>query len=172
VGTKFLLLAPLVQNRKGEYRELLDELRREGFTRVRLDGELADLEGIEKLAKQTRHTLDAVVDRLVMRDDLQSRLTDSVETALRVGDGRCIVHLIEGRQEDQLYSEKLACDHCGIAFPELSPQSFSFNAPLGMCKACNGLGTALKMDPAKSVEADLSLEEPRWTPPGASFPRR
>jgi len=155
-GTKFLVLAPVVQNRKGEFRDLFDQLRREGFTRVRLDGEVQNLSDLEKVEKHVRHTLDVVVDRLKMREDIQSRLTDSVETALSVGDGRCIVQ-VPGK-DDQLYSEKLACDHCELAFPELSPQSFSFNSPLGMCKTCNGLGTALRMDPAKVVDSTLSLE--------------
>ena len=156
-GTRFMVLAPLVQNRKGEFRDLLDQLRREGFTRVRLGGEVIELTGLEKLEKNVRHTLDVVVDRLKMREGIASRVTDSIETALRVGEGRCIVH--EMGSEDHLYSEKLACDHCEIAFPELSPASFSFNGPLGMCKTCNGLGTALRMDPGKVVEPGVSLDD-------------
>jgi excinuclease ABC subunit A len=158
-GTKFLVLAPVVQNRKGEFRELLDELRREGFNRVRHNGVQIELQGVEKLDKKLKHDLEVVVDRLVMREDIAARVTDSVETALRVGQGRCVIATLGEEAGEQLYSEKLACDHCEIAFPELSPQSFSFNSPLGMCKSCNGLGTAMRMDPDKVIEADKSLEE-------------
>jgi len=159
-GTKFMLLAPIVRNRKGEFRELLEQFRREGFTRVRLNGEVVELAGLEKLEKKLKHDLDVVVDRLVMREGMDSRLTDSVETALRTGEGRVVVSVLgPDAARDQLYSEKLACDDCELAFPELSPQSFSFNSPLGMCKTCNGLGTALRMDPFKVVDDEKSLAE-------------
>jgi excinuclease ABC subunit A len=157
-GTKFILLAPLVQNRKGEFIDLLEDLRRRGFTRIRLAGEILDISGLEKLDKKYRHTLDVVVDRIKMKDGMAARLTDSVETALEVGDGRCLVYELESG-EDTLYSERLACDHCGLSFPMLSPQSFSFNSPLGMCKTCNGLGISLQMDPDKVVRRELALDE-------------
>ncbi|MBN1944383.1 MAG: excinuclease ABC subunit UvrA [Bradymonadales bacterium] len=159
--TRFLLLAPIVQNRKGEFRDLFDQLRKEGYSRIRLDGELVDLAELDRIPKQVRHTIDVVVDRLVMGPSVEARLTDSVETALKVGDGRCSISIQtrEGFQPDQLFSERLGCDLCGLSFPELTPQSFSFNSPLGMCTRCNGLGTALAMDPDKVIDPDLSLEE-------------
>ena len=156
-GTRFLVMAPVVQNRKGEFRDLLDQLRREGFTRIRLGGEVIELAGLDKLEKNVRHTLEVVVDRLKMREGIDARVTDSVETALGVGDGRCVIHDVGG--DDHLYSERLACDDCDLAFPEVSPQSFSFNSPLGMCKTCNGLGTALRMDADKAVDPTVCLED-------------
>ena len=156
-GTKFMIMAPVVQNRKGEYRDLLDELKREGFARIRLDGEIRLLDELTTLQKHVRHTIDVVVDRLIMKDGLATRIADSVETALKTSEGRCLVSAPE--HEDRLYSEHLHCPFCDCSFPPLSPQSFSFNSPLGMCKKCNGLGNALKMDPDRLVEPNLSLND-------------
>jgi excinuclease ABC subunit A len=151
-GTRFQLLAPLVAERKGEHRDVLEGARRTGFTRIRVDGEVRSLEEEIRLDKKKRHRLELVVDRLTARPDLGSRLSDSVETALRFGGGTLLV-AIEGR-EDLLFSEHRACHACGISFPDLTPQLFSFNSPQGMCPDCNGLGTKAEMDP------DLMVPDP------------
>ena len=157
-GTKLTLLAPILVNRKGEHRELLAETRRAGFTRLRVDGELVATEDVETLDKRRKHSVDAVVDRIVARDGLESRVTDSVETALRVGEGTLTVSA--SRKRDRVFSEKMACAECGHSFPELTPQSFSFNSPQGMCVDCNGLGSRVEIDPDLVVPNDsLSLDQ-------------
>ncbi|HSL61392.1 MAG TPA: excinuclease ABC subunit UvrA, partial [Desulfotignum sp.] len=157
-GSKILILAPVVENRKGEHREHLVALKKQGYARVRVDGVVQDLENVQTLAKNKKHHIDVVVDRLVIQSDdaFEARLTDSVETALKLGRGQIIVHIM-GR-EDIKMSETRSC--CGTAYPELSPQIFSFNAPLGMCPECNGIGTLLSMDPDKVVpDRTLSIRE-------------
>jgi excinuclease ABC subunit A len=156
-GTQLLLLAPLLQNRKGEHRELLAEARRQGFTRLRVDGEVKPAEEVEALDKRRKHTVEVVVDRLVVKGGLSSRVTDSVETALRVGQGMLIASAPGER--DRVFSESMACPDCGLSFPELTPQSFSFNSPQGMCVDCNGLGSRVEIDPDLVVPDDsLSLD--------------
>ncbi len=147
--TRIILLAPIVENRKGEHRDLLEGLRREGFGRVRINGLVQALDDVQQLPKQKKHTIEVVVDRLVVRQEasFRRRLTDSVELALKVGQRRLIVHL-PGRDDLQM-SEARAC--CGVAYPELDPPLFSFNSPLGMCPDCNGIGSRLSMDPDKLV---------------------
>jgi len=165
-GTKFLLLAPLVRERKGEHREVLDQVRRSGFTRVRIDGVTVPLEDDPRLDKKKRHTVEAVVDRLIAKPGIEQRLHDSVETALRHGEGVVVVSA-EG-QPDQILSQHRACHHCGISFPEPTPQLFSFNSPQGMCPECSGLGTRLEMDPDLVVpNPDLSVNEGAVKPLGA-----
>jgi excinuclease ABC subunit A len=147
-GTRFLLLARLVEGRKGEHRELLQENVREGFARFRVDGAVHAADELPALDKKRKHTVDVVVDRLAVPETgslERARLTDSVETALKKGQGRLYVQVVGG--EERLYSEALWCHRCDAGFPELSPQSFSFNSPLGMCADCNGLGTKPEMDP-------------------------
>jgi len=144
-GTRFSLLAPLVQGRKGSHEAVLDELRGAGFARLRVNGEACLLEDLAPLAPKKRHHIEVVVDRLRMREGLHERLTDSVETTLKVGGGVLICAIPD--QADRLYSELLACHDCGLSFPALSPQSFSFNSPQGMCPECNGLGARHEMDP-------------------------
>ena len=161
-GSRLSLLAPLLVNRKGEHRELLAEARRAGFARLRVDGETLESEQVEALDKRKKHTVEAVVDRLVVpaRSGArtgQARVTDSVETALRVGDGMLIV--AAPGERDRVFSERMACPDCGISFPELTPQSFSFNSPQGMCVDCNGLGSRVEIDPERVVpDEDLSLD--------------
>jgi excinuclease ABC subunit A len=156
-GTRLQLLAPLLVNRKGEHRELLSEARRQGFTRLRVDGEVRPAEEVEALDKRRKHTVEVVVDRLVVKDGLASRVTDSVEAALRVGQGMLIASAPGER--DRVFSERMACPDCGISFPELTPQSFSFNSPQGMCVDCNGLGSRVEIDPDLVVPDDsLSLD--------------
>lgn len=157
-GTKLVLLAPVVRGRKGEHREVFESLRRDGFLRARVDGDIRLLENPPALDKKRKHTVEVVVDRLVAGPELGGRLSDSVETALRVGGGVLIAALGDGTE--RVYSEQNACQYCGISYPELSPQLFSFNGPQGMCKACNGLGTRLEMDPAKVIpDRSLSLAD-------------
>ncbi|MGN6106795.1 MAG: excinuclease ABC subunit UvrA, partial [Kofleriaceae bacterium] len=144
--TSVTLLAPKAENRKGEFRELFGELRKAGFVRVRIDGMIVRLEDVEALEKQTKHSIELVIDRLSIHASDRGRLTDSVETALREGKGKLMVE-VAGEKVPRMYSESNACPTCGIGFPELSPQSFSFNSPLGMCVECNGLGERLAADP-------------------------
>ncbi|MGE0325694.1 MAG: excinuclease ABC subunit UvrA [Polyangiaceae bacterium] len=156
-GTKLSLLAPLLVNRKGEHRDLLDRARVSGYVRLRVDGEIVETEGLEALDKRKKHFVEAVIDRVVIREGDLARLYDSVEQALGAGDGQLIANY-DGK--DRVFSEHLACTKCGISFPELTPQSFSFNSPQGMCPDCNGLGTRVAIDPALVIpDASLSLDD-------------
>jgi len=156
-GTRLVLMAPLLVNRKGEHRELLAEARREGFVRLRVDGEIVETEEVEALDKRRKHTVETVVDRLVIKKGVGSRLTESVETALKLGQGVLIANTPDAG--DRIYSESMACGDCGISFPELTPQSFSFNSPQGMCVECNGLGTRVEIDPDLVVpDTTLSID--------------
>ncbi|AOY57112.1 excinuclease ABC subunit UvrA [Desulfococcus multivorans] len=157
-GAKILILAPVIDNRKGEHRKIFQDLAADGFARVRVNGVVRDLEDIQGLEKHKKHTIEVVVDRLSVKDDeaFRKRLTDSVETALRLGRGRLVVHVL-GR-EDLRMSEARSC--CGIAYPELDPPLFSFNSPQGMCPDCNGIGSELSMDPEKIVpDKTLSIRQ-------------
>ncbi len=153
-GTRFQLLAPVVRRRKGSHAETLKAARSDGYVRARIDGQVVEMDGITQLDKARPHTVELVVSRLRVpeaddedRAEWETRLVDSVETALRVTDGVLLADLLdEGRE--LLYSERAACPHCNIGLPELSPQLFSFNSPLGMCPDCNGLGTQNTVDPA------------------------
>ncbi len=151
--TQVTVLAPKSENRKGEFRELFPELRKAGFVRVRIDGMIVRLEDVEGLDKKKKHSIELVIDRISISKADKGRLTDSVETALREGKGKLMVE-VAGEKIPRTYSEDNACPKCGIGFPELSPQSFSFNSPLGMCVACNGLGERLAADP------DLVVPDP------------
>jgi excinuclease ABC subunit A len=165
-GTKYLVLAPLVRERKGEHRDVIEQVRRSGFTRVRVDGIVLSLDDEVRLDKKKKHSIDAVVDRLIARPGLGSRLHDSVETALRHGEG--VVVIAPEGQPERILSEHRACHHCGISFPEPSPQLFSFNSPQGMCPECSGLGTRLEMDPELVVpNPELSVNEGAVKPLGA-----
>jgi excinuclease ABC subunit A len=165
-GTKYMLLAPLVKERKGEHRDVLEQVRKAGFTRVRVDGIVLSLEDDIRLDKKKKHSIDAVVDRLIAKPGMKERLHDSVETALRHGQGIVIV-APEGRPEKVL-SEHRACHHCGISFPEPTPQLFSFNSPQGMCPECSGLGTRMEMDPELVVpNPNLTINEGAVKPLGA-----
>ncbi|MEZ4472587.1 MAG: excinuclease ABC subunit UvrA [bacterium] len=160
-GTKYLLMAPIVTNRKGEHRDLIAEIRGQGFTRLRLNGEVVGLDEAT-IDPKKRNSVEVVVDRLVARPDQRARVSDSVETALSRGEGRLVVQVLAdgGAEADQLFSEHLYCHHCEVSFPELSPTSFSFNSPLGMCRTCNGLGNAHEVDPERVVPDDaLSIQD-------------
>ena len=156
--TKFMIMAPVVENRKGEHKDKFLELREAGYKRVRIDGVIHKLSDVNALAKNKKHNIEVVIDRLVMKSssEFKSRLQDSVETALKLGNGQLIIHIID--REDIRMSEHRSC--CGHAFPQLDPPLFSFNSPGGMCGSCNGLGTIVGMDPAKVVpDENLSIRE-------------
>jgi excinuclease ABC subunit A len=158
-GKKFLILAPLVENRKGEHRDKLEGIKQAGFARLRVNGEILNLDDEVELDKNKRNRVDVVIDRLVSRPDRISRLTDSIEQALKVGKGRLVVSVI-GDDQDILMSEFRHCAYCELSFPEISPQSFSFNSPVGMCKTCNGLGKALRIDPERVIpDRSLSIDK-------------
>jgi len=143
--TKFQVLAPVVRGRKGEYRQVFEDLRREGYVRVRIDGELRDLSDEIVLQKTLKHDIEVVVDRLVKKEGLGQRLADSLETALKLAEGIVLINVLDG--QDLLFSENLACVDCGISYPELAPRMFSFNSPHGACPDCHGLGTQRNIDP-------------------------
>ena len=143
-GTKLLIMAQLVRGKKGEHRKILDQIRRDGYVRVRIDGELRDLGEEIALEKQKKHTIEIVVDRLVVRAGVESRLTDSLETALHAGGGVVYVQVVDG--ELLMFSENFACVDCGISLPEIAPRMFSFNSPFGACPVCTGLGSHKEFD--------------------------
>ncbi|HVZ87921.1 MAG TPA: excinuclease ABC subunit UvrA [Polyangia bacterium] len=151
--TKATLMARKAENRKGEFREVFDEARKAGFSRVRINGLIQRLEDVQALDKKKKHTIEIVIDRVSIDAGDRARLTDSVETAVKVGAGSVLV-AVEGESRERAYSEARACPNCGVGLPELSPQSFSFNSPLGMCVDCNGLGSSLEID------ADLIVPNP------------
>ncbi|GEB35152.1 MULTISPECIES: excinuclease ABC subunit UvrA [Brevibacillus] len=169
--TKMQILAPMVQGRKGEHVKLLEDIRKQGFVRVRVNGEITDLSEDIKLEKNKKHNIEVVVDRVVVKPDVQSRLADSLETALRLADGKVIVDVME--QEELLFSEKHACPICGFSIGELEPRIFSFNSPFGACSECDGLGVKLEVDPDMVVpDATKTLHEGAigaWEPKSSTY---
>ena len=160
--TRLMILAPLVRGRKGEHLEVLERIRKEGFVRVRIDGVVHEVEQAPALSKRAAHRIEVVVDRLVINDKVRTRLTDSVETALKQGEGILLSLVQTGKDqwEENLYSEKNACADCGISFDVLTPRHFSFNSPYGACPTCLGLGTMEKLDPDLVVpDPTKSLED-------------
>ena len=160
-GTRFMVLAPIVRGRKGEYGKLFEELKADGFQRARVDGELRTFEDKIELDKKFKHDIAAVVDRLVMRPDLRKRLADSIETAVGLADGIVEIEILPARGEESdaepkilTFSEKFACLNCGTSMPELEPRIFSFNSPHGACERCTGLGHQMEIDP------DLVVPDP------------
>ncbi len=164
-GTRFTVNAPVVRDRKGEYKDVFEDLTREGFTRVKVDGEQYVLEeGVPELDKKYKHTIEVVVDRLVMRADLRLRLTQSIETAAGLSDGLVAVDLVE-TGEQLLFSENFACPDHGVSLPELQPRIFSFNAPHGACPRCTGLGSQQEIDPDLLVpDPSLSIDDGALVP--------
>lgn len=144
-GARMQIMAPVVRGRKGEYRSVLEEIRKQGYVRVRVDGELRETSEEIKLDKNKKHTIEVVVDRIINRPGVAERLAESLETALKLAEGVVLVDIVG--QEELLLSEKFACIECGISLPEITPRLFSFNNPLGACPACSGLGISLKVDP-------------------------
>jgi excinuclease ABC subunit A len=163
-GTRFTVNAPVVRDRKGEYKDVLEELRREGFTRVKVDGEQRLLEDPIELDKKFKHTIEVVVDRLVMKPDLRTRLAQSIETAAELAEGLVAIDLLEEERE-LLFSERFACPEHGVSLPELQPRVFSFNSPHGACPRCTGLGSQQEIDPDLIVpDPSLSIEEGALVP--------
>ena len=168
-GTKLTLVSPLVVHRKGEFRDLFEELAGRGFLRVRVDGEVHRLDAAPKLDKKYKHDIDLVVDRITVRKADRARITESIELALREGKGELRAEPVDGG-EALAFSESRAC--CGHSFPELSPQSFSFNSPLGFCAACNGLGTRMEVDPELVIpNPELSIREGAIAPWASAMAR-
>ncbi|MGE5550942.1 MAG: excinuclease ABC subunit UvrA [Bacteroidota bacterium] len=153
--TKVQILAPVVRGRKGEYTKLLEDLRKEGYVRARVDGDLRELSEEINLEKYKKHDIEVVVDRLIVRPDIRGRLADSVETALKLGKGLVLVDIVDG--EPVLYSENYACPDCGISIDELAPRMFSFNNPFGACPACSGLGMKMEIDPEAVYDPQRSI---------------
>jgi excinuclease ABC subunit A len=170
-GTKFTVNAPVVRDRKGEFKDVLEELRAEGFTRVKVDGEQRLLEEPIELDKKFKHAIEVVVDRLVMKPDLRTRLAQSVETAAQLADGLVAIDVLEG--DPMLFSEKFACPDHGVSLPELQPRIFSFNSPHGACPRCTGLGAQQEIDPDLIVpDPTLAVGEGAlvpWTVGNSSF---
>jgi excinuclease ABC subunit A len=170
--TRIQILAPLVSGKKGEYQSLFSDLRKEGFVRVRVDGEVHELEDDIKIDKNKKHSIDLVVDRLVIKKGIQSRLADSLSLGLKWGKSNVLVDIVGGgsdkdkaEKKEMLFSENFACAACGISFAELSPRIFSFNSPYGACETCHGLGCSFEVDPALVVpDPKKSLKE------GAIYP--
>lgn len=143
--TKIQILAPIVTGKKGEHVKILESIKKNGYVRARIDGELIDLVEEEvKLEKNKKHTIEIVIDRIVIKEGINSRLTDSLEAALKLGEGIAILNIIDG--EDILLSEKFSCVDCGISIGEIEPRMFSFNSPFGKCDTCDGLGTLMEID--------------------------
>ena len=152
-----------MRGRKGEYKDVFEEAKRDGFVRIRVDGETKDLDTEIKLDKQKKHNLEIIIDRLIVSDKIHSRLTDSIETALGLASGIVLVDVVGGKE--LLFSENYACLKCSISYEELAPRMFSFNSPYGACPTCNGLGTKMEIDsdliiPDKTVPLDKGAIAP------------
>jgi len=165
-GSRIQVLAPVIRGRKGEYAKLFEEIGKEGFARVRVDGEMRELRDKIDLDKKRKHTIEVVVDRLVMKAEIRKRLTDSVETTLRLATGIAMILVETGKNEPETppreltFSERLACIDCGISFEELAPRLFSFNSPYGACPDCTGLGVKIEIDPWKVIpDRSKSIED-------------
>ncbi len=159
-GTPLMLLAPIVRERKGEHVHIIEQLRRDGFVRARIDGQVMDLDEAPKLDKKRKHSIEVVVDRFKVREDLQLRLAESFETALELADGIAMISHMEGAQADLVFSSQFACPHCGYSVSELEPRLFSFNNPAGACPGCDGLGVKQYFDESRIVlHPEASLAE-------------
>ncbi|MGE4359917.1 MAG: excinuclease ABC subunit UvrA, partial [Lysobacteraceae bacterium] len=156
---RWMLLAPVVRERKGEHVQVFEQLRAQGLVRARVDGEVIELDDPPKLALRVKHTIEAVIDRFRPREDIKQRLAESFETALRLGDGLArVADMDDASAPEQLFSSRYSCPVCDYALPELEPRLFSFNAPMGACPGCDGLGVTQYFDPARVVtHPELSL---------------
>ena len=158
-GTRIQVMAPVVRGKKGEHAKVLEDAKRSGYVRVRVDGNLYELDEEIKLEKNKKHSIEVVVDRLIIRPDIQQRLTDSVETASNLSGGLVVINLLR-EEQDLMFSQNYACEDCGISIEELTPRMFSFNNPFGACPTCTGLGSQLKVDPTLVVpDPTLSILE-------------
>ena len=165
-GTRIQILAPVIRGRKGEYREVFNQFRKEGYVRVRVDGKIYNLDDEITLEKNKKHDLDLIVDRLVVGDDIKKRLTDSIELSLKQAQGMVLVNEPDNKT-DTLFSEHFACVHCNISYEDLAPRMFSFNSPFGACPSCDGLGTITKIDPKLLINDEaLSIREGALIPLG------
>lgn len=142
--TKLLIMAQAVRGKKGEHKKLLEHIRKEGYTRLRIDGEIMEVGEEIKLEKNKKHTIEVVIDRLIVRPEIRPRMAESMEAALKMGQGVAYVQIVDG--EELMFSQNFACEDCGISLPEITPRMFSFNSPFGACPACSGLGSQMEMD--------------------------
>lgn len=169
--TKMQILAPIVSGRKGTHVKLLEDMKKEGYVRVRINGDLIDLDDDINLDKNKKHNIEVVIDRIVIKEGIAARISDSLESALRLGDGRVLIDVME--QEELLFSEHHACPICGFSIGELEPRMFSFNSPFGACNDCDGLGVKLEVDPDIVVpDKSLTLEEgaiAAWQPTSSHY---
>src|SRR5436190_5196122 len=157
-GERVMILAPIVRGRKGEFKKEIEKLAKDGFLRARVDGELLSLDEEIRLDKRRNHTIEALIDRLLIKPGINERLTESVRTALKLTGGAVLVSVVDG--EEKLYSERMACVNCGINVPPLEPRSFSFNSAYGACKKCHGLGTILEVDAHKIIpDQNIAVEK-------------
>ena len=156
---RIMVMAPMVRGRKGEYKKDLEKLARQGFVRARIDGVLRSLDEEIPLDKRKNHTIEVVVDRLLVKPGIEKRLEASIETATKLANGLVLIAVVNG--EERLYSQKLACTECGASIPQLEPRSFSFNSPYGACEECHGLGSKWTFDPAKVI-VDSAKPLLRW----------
>ncbi|MDD3749971.1 MAG: excinuclease ABC subunit UvrA, partial [Firmicutes bacterium] len=151
-GTRVQVLAPVIRGKKGEHKKVLDDIRKEGFTRVRVNGEVFRVDEDIQLDRYKMHTVEIVVDRLAIRDGIEQRLADSIELAMRHSSGIVVINVVD--KEDLVFSERFACPECGISFEELTPRMFSFNSPYGACPECAGLGSKEEIDPELVLDLD------------------
>ncbi|WP_252312041.1 excinuclease ABC subunit UvrA [Sinobaca sp. H24] len=169
--TKMQILSPLISGRKGEHVKVLEDLKKEGYVRVRVDGEMREVSDDITLEKNKKHSIEAVIDRVVIKPDVETRLADSLETALRLGDGQAKIDVIG--EEELLFSQHHACPHCGFSIGELEPRLFSFNSPFGACPSCDGLGSKLEVDKELVIpDPDLTLKEhaiAAWKPTSSQY---
>ncbi|MFL2071548.1 excinuclease ABC subunit UvrA [Marinilactibacillus psychrotolerans] len=169
--TRIQILAPIIKEKKGQHKKVLEKIKSEGYVRLRIDGEMADIGDTIELEKNKKHTIDVVVDRIVIKEGIRSRLFESIESALRLADGFVVADIMGDREE--LFSEHYACPHCGFTLPKVEPRLFSFNAPFGACEACDGLGTNLEVDldlviPDDSLSIDDGAIIP-WNPISSNY---
>jgi excinuclease ABC subunit A len=171
-GTRIMILSPIIKGKKGEHKEIFQKIRRKGFVRARVDGNIIDASTEVKLSRYKLHDIDIVVDRLIVKDDIQKRLSDSIHTSLELGEGVVIItREKKGKWVDMVFSERYSCPDCGTGYEELAPRMFSFNSPYGSCKECEGLGMTLEFDPELIIpNEELSLSEDavhawsKWSP--------
>ncbi len=171
-GTRIMILSPIIKGKKGEHKEILQKIRRKGFVRARVDGKIIDAGTEVKLSRYKLHDIDIVVDRLVVKDDIQKRLSDSIHTTLELGEGVVIIaREKKGKWVDMVFSERYSCPDCGTGYEELAPRMFSFNSPYGSCRECEGLGMTLEFDPELIIpDEELNLSEgavhawSKWSP--------
>ena len=162
IDNRLIIYAPIVRGEKGTYKDLLDNLRREGYVRARIDGEQYDLSEDINLDKNKKHSIDVVIDRLVLKEDIRSRLYESIETATKLSQGKVLIDIMGDKEI--LFSEKFACPHCDYSLPELEPRMFSFNSPYGACLDCKGLGFKMEIDEDLLIpDKNLSIKQGNYS---------